>query len=167
MNQPPIIGTPDLSIQYINRPTVKVLILNDKNEVLIINNGLLPGGGIEDGEDDITALRREIIEEVGMTVSDIAELDTIIQYRNYLNKKYIIHGYTARYVDSLADTSPQDDGEAQFTYGWYNLEDAKKLLDESIRKTEGTGQVSNDTAQGKLFNLKTTKMLLDSLIGSS
>lgn len=167
MNQPPIIGTPDLSIQYINRPTVKVLILNDKNEVLIINNGLLPGGGIEDGEDDITALRREIIEEVGMTVSDVAERDTIIQYRNYLNKKYIIHGYTARYVDSLADTSPQDDGEAQFTYGWYNLEDAKKLLDESIRKTEVTGQVSNDTAQGKLFNLKTTKMLLDSLIGSS
>lgn len=167
MNQPPIIGTPDLSIQYINRPTVKVLILNDKNEVLIINNGLLPGGGIEDGEDDITALRREIIEEVGMTVSDVAERDTIIQYRNYLNKKYIIHGYTARYVDSLAYTSPQDDGEAQFTYGWYNLEDAKKLLDESIRKTEVTGQVSNDTAQGKLFNLKTTKMLLDSLIGSS
>ena len=84
MNKPTVIGVPDLSIQYIERPTVKALIFNEKNEVLIINNGLLPGGGVEDDEDDTTALRREIIEEVGMTVSDIDRYETVIQYRNYL-----------------------------------------------------------------------------------
>ncbi|HEY8992436.1 MAG TPA: NUDIX hydrolase [Candidatus Microsaccharimonas sp.] len=167
MHQPTVIGTPDSSIRYIDRPTVKALVLNAKNEVLIINNGLLPGGGIEDNEDDATALRREIIEELGMTVSNINSLETIIQYRNFLNKKYVINGYTVRYEGNLVNTSPQDEGEAQFTYAWYSIEDAKKLLNKSISQIEATKPVLDDTYQGKIFNLRTTRVLLDSYAKSS
>jgi len=161
MNKPTVIGVPDLSIQYIERPTVKALIFNEKNEVLIINNGLLPGGGVEDDEDDTTALRREIIEEVGMTVSDIDRYETVIQYRNYLNKKYVIHGYTARYVGSFVKPSPQDAGEVLFVVAWYSIEDAKKLLNASISHMESAEVVADDAYEGALFNLKTTRVLLD------
>lgn len=52
------------------RVAVKALILNSENNVLIglEDNGLwsFPGGGIDHGEDEITALYREIYEEIGV-----------------------------------------------------------------------------------------------------
>jgi 8-oxo-dGTP pyrophosphatase MutT (NUDIX family) len=164
MNKSTVIGTLDPSIVYTDRPTVKALIFNQNNEVLIINNGLLPGGGVEDNEDDPTALRREIAEEVGMVISGIKELGTIIQYRNLINRKYIINGYTANYVDDLGKTSPQDEREASFTYAWYSIEDAVHLLDNSIDQMKDM-VVSNDADyQGKLYNLQTTQILLNSIV---
>ena len=52
------------------RKTVKVIILNKKNEIALVtdsiyNSCLLPGGGIEEGEDFIQAIFREISEELG------------------------------------------------------------------------------------------------------
>jgi hypothetical protein len=102
-----------------------------------------------------------------MTVSNINSLETIIQYRNFLNKKYVINGYTVRYEGNLVNTSPQDEGEAQFTYAWYSIEDAKKLLNKSISQIEATKPVLDDTYQGKIFNLRTTRVLLDSYAKSS
>ena len=160
MNTPTVIGTPDPLIAYVDRPTVKALIFNDKYEVLIINNGLLPGGGLEDSEDDATALHREIQEEVGMTVEDIKKFETVIQYRNYLSRKYIINAYTARYVNDTLEKSPQDEREAQFTYTWYSIEDAKKLLTASIDGMQSAEQVMDAKFEGKLYNLMTTKILL-------
>jgi len=43
----------------------------------------LPGGGIDEGESIIQALERELLEEVGCKAEVIAELGTVIEYRNY------------------------------------------------------------------------------------
>lgn len=42
----------------------------------------LPGGGVEEGEDIETGLRRESFEEIGCTIEYIHELGTIEEYRN-------------------------------------------------------------------------------------
>jgi 8-oxo-dGTP diphosphatase len=42
----------------------------------------LPGGGIEDDEDTATALARECIEEIGCDIQNVAELGTIVEWRN-------------------------------------------------------------------------------------
>lgn len=158
------IGIQNPRIAYADRPTVKALIFNEKNEVLIINNGLLPGGGIGEGEDKIIALQREILEEVGIAVSDMVELRTVIQYRDFLKKKYVIYGHTAQYLKPTNQTSPQDEGERTFTYEWYSLENAIELLNRSIRRIEDTkGLLRGDAYQGKLFNLMTTRLLLYSI----
>jgi len=50
------------------RVSLKAVIRNEKDEVLVVKeNGSkwsLPGGGIDHGESDIEALRRELLEEV-------------------------------------------------------------------------------------------------------
>jgi len=167
MNTSKVIGAQNSSIIYTERPTVKALIINEIGKVLIINEGLLPGGGVEDHEDNVIALAREIIEEVDITVSDIHKLASVIQYRDFLKKKYIINGYTARYVDNSRQTLPQDEGEARFTYSWRSIEDAIKLVDFSINQTENTKALVDDAYQGKLFNLQTTRVLLDSFANRS
>jgi len=52
----------------IYRVSLKAVIHNEKGEVLVVKenseNWSLPGGGIDHGESDTEALRRELIEEV-------------------------------------------------------------------------------------------------------
>ena len=58
------------------RVSIKAMILNDKREFLLIQeaNKLweLPGGGMDFGENAEQALRREISEEMGLEVQEIA-----------------------------------------------------------------------------------------------
>jgi len=114
---------------------VKVVIKKD-DKLLILNKGLLPGGGIDLGESDQDAIVRELQEELGVTVRDIQEVGTIVQYRNILDKKYLINGYTATINTSDGLTKPQDEGEAQFTIQLLTLEDALVYVSESIEETK-------------------------------
>lgn len=56
---------------YLFRVSMKALIVNDKDEVLLVNEhdrGYwdIPGGGMNHGETIVDALRRELIEEVSL-----------------------------------------------------------------------------------------------------
>jgi 8-oxo-dGTP pyrophosphatase MutT (NUDIX family) len=56
------------------RPAVRAVVLDPNDRVLLVrlafptgwDGWVLPGGGIEAGEDDLGALRRELAEEVGL-----------------------------------------------------------------------------------------------------
>ena len=45
----------------------------------------LPGGGVEDGEDVLTALRREVYEETGCICDEIKELGIVAENRASLD----------------------------------------------------------------------------------
>lgn len=52
------------------RITVRGVILNDNNEILMLysahfNDYTFPGGGVKNNEDKIQALKRELLEEIG------------------------------------------------------------------------------------------------------
>ena len=70
MKQLQIIGTQDDSIAYTDRPTVKVVVRRG-DEILLLNKGLLPGGGVDTGEADAQAIQRELLEEMGVNVKNI------------------------------------------------------------------------------------------------
>ncbi len=152
------IGQPDPSIQYTDRPTVKVIVKKG-DAVLLLNQGLLPGGGVDDGESDDVAIARELQEELGITVKDTHEIGTVIQYRNLLSKKYIVNGYVATLDTTDGVTNPQDDGEAQFVMRWLSVEDAKKFVRRSIEEAKLL-PMEDDANQGRLYNLMTTQELL-------
>lgn len=63
------------------RVRVAGIVLNRRNELLLVNhvkNGrsywLLPGGGVEYGEDVFTAVKREFMEELSLKVLGLGEL---------------------------------------------------------------------------------------------
>jgi len=58
---------------------VRGFVFTDENKVFLIKRTknqsevywVVPGGGVEPGEDNETALRREILEELGISIKDI------------------------------------------------------------------------------------------------
>lgn len=152
------IGTIEESIEYTDRPTVKVIIKKG-NSVLLLNNGLLPGGGVDTGESIDDAINRELDEELGVTVVNTVSLGTVIQYRNFLRKRYVIHGCLATLASTGGSTKPQDSGEAEFVQRWVTIDDALKLVSVSIGSIE-KGPMDDDAYQGRLYNLMTTYELL-------
>ena len=60
------------------RVSLKAIIKNDAGEVLAVrekgSDWTLPGGGLDFGEDPMTGLKRELLEEVAITQPFTAEL---------------------------------------------------------------------------------------------
>jgi|GEM_PF-1018501 len=152
------LGQPDPLLHYTDRPTVKVIVINN-GLVLLLNKGLLPGGGVDEGETDQDAIHRELQEELGVTVKDVIEIGTVIQYRNFLRKRYVIDGYVAKLASTGAVTNPQDEGEAAFSENWLSITDALEFVSKSIAEASLEPMI-DDAKQGKLYNLMTTYELL-------
>jgi len=91
----------------------------------------LPGGGVEDGEDVLTALRREIYEETGCVCHEIRELGIVAENRGSLDYTQINH-----YFVVTTDHSP---GENHLTEAeqnsrtivkWVSLPEMLRLIRE-------------------------------------
>jgi 8-oxo-dGTP pyrophosphatase MutT (NUDIX family) len=156
-----IIGTFDESILYTDRPTVKVVIKRG-DTLLLLNNGLLPGGGVDELESDVDAISRELREELGAIATDINKIGEVIQYRTFLKKRYVIQGYEAALVTMDGQTNPQDNGEALFTQTWLPITEAIVFVEKSI-EAASAAPMENDSSQGELYNLMATLELLKRL----
>ena len=60
------------------RPASRAVIMSPDRQILLVRfefpagqRWALPGGGLDPGEDHLVALRRELIEELGFTITDI------------------------------------------------------------------------------------------------
>lgn len=165
MNVLATIGTPDQSITYTDRYTVKIVISSNKH-ILVLNDGLLPGGGVDYKETDKQAIERELLEELGARVNNIKPIGTVIQYRDFLKKRYIIHGYTADLL-SLDDVpEPQDKGEEHFVLRWLTTKVASETISASIKQYENMN-VADDNLQGNLYNLLLAQELVSAAEGFS
>lgn len=91
----------------------------------------LPGGGVEPGEDLLTALKREMWEETGCDCEIISELGRITENRYENNFTQERSYYIARIVGEKGSLHLTDEEIAEdTTIVWYPLEEALRIISE-------------------------------------
>ena len=110
------------------------IVVNENSEIALVNENLwgFPRGGIQKGEDNLTAAKREVLEETGLeTFSSIKELDVYERYPHTITKDtpgaypMEIHMFLFR-VKGKPKLNPQDPKVKE--YGWFNYDDAVERL---------------------------------------
>lgn len=97
------------NIQYIKRQGAYAIIKQDGERISIANEDneyFFIGGGIEKGEIELEALKREAIEETGYTLKNIKYLDKVKSYEyneNHGNLEIVATIYTAEFDKKIAD----------------------------------------------------------------
>jgi ADP-ribose pyrophosphatase YjhB (NUDIX family) len=104
----------------------KIAIMNSKNH----NFHKLPGGGIEEGEDILVALNREIKEEVGAKIKIKGEVGKIIEYKNNYGQKQTSYCYIANVIGNLKEQTLTEYEKINhnFELKWITIKDAIELL---------------------------------------
>lgn len=120
---------------YKVRKASRAVVFNEENKIAILNVSndnyhKLPGGGIERDEDIITALRRELIEEVGAEVDVLNELGMIIEYRDNFKQLQISYCYLCKVVGEYQETSfTEEEKDNGFILEWVSLNEAISILE--------------------------------------
>jgi 8-oxo-dGTP diphosphatase len=122
---------------YRTREAGRAVVFDNDNKVALLhvtkeNYYKLPGGGIEDGEDKISALYRECQEEIGCDVEIINELGFIVEYRKIFTLKQTSYCYLAKVKGPKGKPDFTDsEKEKGFEVVWLSYEEAIKALNDS------------------------------------
>lgn len=127
-----------------DRPTGKVVLFNDRNQIALIGNKvndffLLPGGGIEGAESIIEGLKRECQEETGCEIEIIKELGITEDFRSRDSKHCISFGYSAKVISYGTPTLTESEIDIGVYVKWLPITEAGELFtrqEEKVKKGE-------------------------------
>lgn len=136
------------------RTAARAVLYNDQNQVAVMyftTNGSykLPGGGIDDGEEPEVALRREIQEEAGYTITDIIELGTVDEKRYFNGMHQVSYCYTAKAVEFVGTALTDKEAGAGMQLTWHDS------IDDAITAIE-SGSVADE--EGSAIGLEMMKL---------
>lgn len=135
----------DLSASTFTRKAARAIVLNGAEILLLYtkkyHDYTLPGGGIDEGEDNIQGLIRELQEETGAhNVTNIIEFGLYEEYRPWNKNNFdIMHMESYCYVceidKELRDTKLEDyEIQNGMTAVWINIHQAIKHNEETLAK---------------------------------
>ena len=125
---------------------VKALIVSSDNKILLVNNYRdyqFPGGHMENNETYSEALKRELLEEIGIDFNIEKDIEPVLKlyryYEEYHETKentlleinyFIIRSDKYIDIDNLNLTKEEENGDFSLTY--ISLFEFKRLLEENI-----------------------------------
>ncbi len=118
---------------YTLRLTVKGIIKNRDGDIALIGRDghfLLPGGGVDAGENKEQALQREIMEEIGCEIEKIKSLTILHQYRDLTKKHYEIDFFEDTVSGEIKERTTTQKAELKTIVTWKNIGEACKILKE-------------------------------------
>ena len=124
------------------RLTSRAIVKNKDGMIAILyfrKNDLysLSGGGIENGETPIDAVKREVLEETGCTAISISELGIVSENRACHDYVTISYFYVVEADDHLSPLAlTKDEVERKTEVQWHKPEDLKKVIASSNNDTE-------------------------------
>ncbi len=143
------------------RFTVRGVVFDENKNVALLpvtaqHYHALPGGGIEEGESWIEALRRECQEEIGVDVSVIQELGLVLEYRVEFSLVQTSYCYVGKAVGQkqkpIFTQHELDKGLEEAI--WIPLDEAIILMESEVDNNQGKYIIERDT-----FLLKKVKAL--------
>jgi len=143
--------SPEVDIsQFRERHAARAVLLAPNGAVWLMNvtkhsYHKLPGGGIDEGEDTVVAMHRELLEEVGCEAEVVGELGSVIEYRDYDDGglKQTSYCYLARQI-GVQQAPKLEEGEVA-----EGLQDVTaSSLDEAIKLLE---RDEPDNLEGKFI----------------
>lgn len=124
------------------RTAARAIILDNQNKIpLLWSNKYLfykiPGGGIENGENIIKALKREIMEELGIKIKNIKPLGEIKEYHTK-NKYYqISYCFTAKVKKKVKNPKyTENEKSAEMELKWLTKHEALEAMKNNIPKEQ-------------------------------
>ncbi len=90
----------------------------------------LPGGGVEEGEDIMAALKREILEETGCVCDVVGELGMTVEYRREQQRTQRSYCYIADVTEVIGEPelTPEERAE-EYRLIWPTIDEAIQTLE--------------------------------------
>lgn len=118
--------------EWTPRLTVKIVIKNSEGKIALVTNPihncfLLPGGGVDDGEEIFTAADRESREEAQCSIRLIVLLGMIEEFHARDKKHYETHGVFAEMHEKISDDLRTDEEKKnELTVVWLTKDEAEQ-----------------------------------------
>jgi 8-oxo-dGTP diphosphatase len=124
----------DQEFDFSVRPAVRGVIFNENNAICMRSKKgsgffFLPGGGIEDNESPVNALKRECLEEAGCNIIDIQKIGTVIEHGDESKEKRTNECFTAHLIGEKLEPTLAVGDEEGFEVVWMGINEAITLLE--------------------------------------
>lgn len=135
LNDRIILGTEGRSVK-VPRITARAIVKNQDGLYAVMYADKfklhsLPGGGVEDGEDVLTALRREVYEETGCVCDEIQELGIVTENRASLDYTQINYYFVVTTTHTPGENHlTEAEQDSRTVVEWHTFDEMVRLINE-------------------------------------